>query len=317
VSPRGPSPADPDEQRAGGRGLADLPRVQVGSNPQVLLLSLFVDYWLGRSEPLPSAVLVAMLGDLGTSPASARAALSRLALRRALVASKEGRRTFYALSPNATRTLERQHQRSLRFANGEVPWDGCWTTVAFSVPDQRRSDRSELRLRLRVLGYAPLFDGVWVSATADLAATEELFARYGETSVSILRSPVAFAMNGGDPRAAWDLEAVRAAHLAFLDRQAEVADRLGRGRIGPAEALAARTELVRDWRELASSDPDLPDELLPAPWPGSASRQLFAQLYDDLGPPAEERVRELLRAYGAAALAERLSTQRSGEPVGG
>src|SRR5689334_14239996 len=46
--------------------------------PSRLLLTLLADYWWQQNEPLPSAVLVALLSEFGISDTSARAVLSRL-----------------------------------------------------------------------------------------------------------------------------------------------------------------------------------------------------------------------------------------------
>ena len=61
--------------------------------PPRLLLTLLGDYWWQRTEPLPSAAIVALLAEFGVSDSAARAALSRLTRNELLVTSKTGRRT--------------------------------------------------------------------------------------------------------------------------------------------------------------------------------------------------------------------------------
>ena len=58
--------------------------------PPRLLLTLLGDYWWRRTEPLPSAALVALLAEFGVSDSAARAALSRLTRNQLLVTSKSG-----------------------------------------------------------------------------------------------------------------------------------------------------------------------------------------------------------------------------------
>ena len=77
-------------QNADGR----LPRSQVGTNPQHLLITLLGDYWYGRTEHLPSAALVELLAEFDISEPSARAALNRLTKRGLLLSSKRGRNTY-------------------------------------------------------------------------------------------------------------------------------------------------------------------------------------------------------------------------------
>ena len=50
--------------------------------PPRLLLTLLGDYWWQRTEPLPSAAIVALLAEFGVSDSAARAAL-RLTLNAA------------------------------------------------------------------------------------------------------------------------------------------------------------------------------------------------------------------------------------------
>src|SRR5690606_26046193 len=54
-------------------------------------------------------------------------------------------------------------------------------------------------------------------------------------------------------------------------------------------------------RALALTDPQLPDELLPADWPRNTARARVVEAYDALGPLAELRVREQAAAAGGGA----------------
>ena len=83
-------------------GNGRLPRTQVGTTPQHLLMTLLGHYWFGRAEHLPSAALVELLAEFDISTPSARAALNRLTKRGLLVSSKRGRNTYYGLTPGVT-----------------------------------------------------------------------------------------------------------------------------------------------------------------------------------------------------------------------
>lgn len=284
----------------------DLPRTQTGANPQHLILGLFTDYWFGTDEPLPSAALVALLGDFGITPVSARAAIGRLARRGVLDVSKQGRRTFYAMAPDAARALEQSQRRIVEFGTGDREWDGLWTTVVFSVPDEQRDLRHVLRRRLRFLGYAAVHDGVWMSPHADHEQTVELLDSVGVGRATVLRSTVTHAIGHGDPLTAWDLDAIRAGYEEFDAEYAPLLERVTRGHVGSAEALVARSTVKDFWREIISTDPELPENLLPDGWPNPTARSVFARIYDSLGPLAEFRVRQLLTEH-APTLAERTS----------
>jgi phenylacetic acid degradation operon negative regulatory protein len=134
----------------------------VAQRPPRLLLTLLGDYWWQRTESLPSAAIVGLLAEFGVSDSAARAALSRLTRNGLLVTSRSGRRTFVRLSQHAADVLDDGGRRIFSFGEARAPWDGMWSLVAFSIPEDRRSERDELRKALRWLGFAPLYDGLWV-----------------------------------------------------------------------------------------------------------------------------------------------------------
>ena len=77
-------------------------------------------------------------------------------------------------------------------------------------------------------------------------------------------------------------------------RRSPLRSQVAAGSLGSAQALRARTELMDEWRNFRTRDPDLPGQLLPEGWPQAAARQLFTELYNGLGPLAAVRFRQLL-----------------------
>lgn len=276
-----------------GRRSDQLPRQQHGGAPQHLLMTLYADYWLSTNGWASSAALVRLLAEFGITEASGRAALSRLSRRGMITVHRSGRRTFYGVDGAAATTLGDAVRKVMAFGATPQPWDGTWTTVAFSIPEDQREVRHQLRTRLRWLGFAPIFDGFWISPTASAQDTVRELDELGVTSAVVLRTegPV-----GGRPLTeAWDLDEVRALYEEFVEDVSPLADRVRRGAVTAAEALVARTEVMDQWRTFRWKDPDLPPALLPGNWPRDAARALFAEVYDGLGPLAEHRVRQVVR----------------------
>src|SRR5262249_13922268 len=135
----------------------------VVQRPPRLLLTLLGDYWWQRTEPLPSAAIVALLAEVGLSDSAARAALSPPTRNGPLVTSPSGRRPFVRRSERAAVSLDDGARRIFSFGARPPEWDGMWSLVAFSIPEQFRAARDELRKELRWLGFAPLYDGLWVA----------------------------------------------------------------------------------------------------------------------------------------------------------
>jgi len=271
-----------------------LPRTQTGANPQHLLVTLLGDYWWGRREHLPSSGLVALAGEFGITSTSARAALSRLARRGLLESSKDGRRTFYGLTPRAGQVLDEGLHRIMAFGRADRPWDGSWVVVIFSVPEDQRDMRHVLRTKLRWLGFGPLYDGVWVSPRAGRDEVAEALCDLGVASATVLESRVVRAVGGGDPLRAWDLDALQASYDEFVAEFGPLLDRVARGDVGGAEALVARTRVMDAWRGFPALDPELPEAVLPGGWPRREAQRIFARVYDVLGPLAEVRFQEIL-----------------------
>ncbi|MEV5323116.1 PaaX family transcriptional regulator C-terminal domain-containing protein [Nonomuraea sp. NPDC052634] len=289
----------------------DFPRFQVGTPPQHLITTLLGDYWISRPEQLPSAALVRLAEEFGVSAVAARAALSRLTKRDLLVSSKSGRRTYYRLTDQAAAVLQEGRRRIMSFGLEQGPWDGRWVMAAFSISEEQRDLRHTLRARLRWLGFAPLYDGLWVSPRADADGAAAVLAELEIPMATVFRAEALGLPGMRAPQQAWDFDALRRAYDDFIARYEPLLDRVRRGTVGASEALVARTGLMDTWRTFPSHDPDLPAELLPADWPRAAARDLFVEIYDTLGPLAEFRVRQIVAGFDPA-LAELVSHHRTG-----
>jgi len=272
----------------------DLPRSQTGAPPQHLLVTVLGDYCLPRRPPLPSAALVSLAGEFGISQMGARAALSRLARRGVIEHSKSGRRTFYRLTGEAATVLVRGSRRIAGFAQDAEHWDGEWTVVAFSVPEDRREARHLLRSRLRWQGFAPLYDGLWISPHASERDAAATMAELDVGTVTVFRARHTQDGTGRAPIEAWDLDGIVRAYQAFIERWQPVVDALRSGDVHASAALVARTEIMDTYRRFPALDPQLPLALMPRGWPRGRARDVFAEAYDWLGPLAAVRIRQLV-----------------------
>jgi phenylacetic acid degradation operon negative regulatory protein len=280
-------------------GAVRLPRRQAGNSPQDLAVTLLADYTLRTRAALPSAAIVALLAEAGVSHAGARTAISRLARRGVLEGRRQGRQSSYRLSPAAATYLSIGGSSIVAPAAETEPWDEHWTLIAFSLPQQEGAQRRELRSRLRWMGYAPLYDGLWVSpheltdkAKAQLArltlGTMTVFrARHVELDAAIRRAPLE----------AWDTAAIAGEYEAFIQRWHRMPGRILAGRFSGAEAVRARTEVMDTYRRLPILDPHLPLQLLPPGWLREPARDLFAAVYDGLAPTAQNHVRAVAAGF--------------------
>lgn len=283
-----------------GRSVTGSPKgdAAAGLSSRELLIVVIGDFWHGCTTPIPSAALVAVLGEFGVSATNARAALSRLARRGTLQVHKEGRRTFYAVTEETAAWAAERGRLLMRFGLDWPGWDGRWTCVAFSLPDDVNRSGPVLRTALRRLGMAQLYDGLWVSPHDRTEALGCLLAEQGVVASTVFRADIAeLPAKSRDPVEAWDLSTLRAEYVAFTRRLTRLAERLHAGRIDPAESLVVRTSVTVTWRKFVYDDPRLPTPLLPPNWPMLATREAFVEVYDGLGPLAESRARQVVAGF--------------------
>ncbi|MFI1391229.1 PaaX family transcriptional regulator [Streptomyces griseoaurantiacus] len=271
-----------------------LPRQQTGASPQRLLTTLLGEYWLDVPQALPMGAVISLLAEFGVSETSARATANRLVKRGVLEAERSGRQSYLRFSENGREDARQKILSIVRFGTGSDHWDGLWTVAGFSIPEQQRHLRHRVRSYLRWLGFAPLFDGLWVSPRADPEALEPIFRAAGVGNLTVLRASEA---GGISPLTAWDLDAVAEAYRAFVEAHRESAARLASGTLTLVDAFAERLRVFDGWRTFPGLDSDLPGDLLPRDWPRARARETFQTLYDGLGPLAELRFRQIVAAH--------------------
>jgi phenylacetic acid degradation operon negative regulatory protein len=264
--------------------------------PQSLLFSFYGALVLDSAlPPLPSAVLLALLSDLGVAEAAGRATLKRMTQRGLLSRSQVGRTAEYELTPLADEVLRQARERVASPAPFVHP-DGEWTLLSYSVPESRRDLRHRVRARLTWAGFGRLRDGLWIApGTVDVAAV-------------LSRSDLADAADLADAFAAkalpetdldrlvhraWDVPALREAHEWFIEAWSRPPRVSG--------SVAQLTLLGADWLRLLRADPGIPATHLGADWPAPRSSLVYRRVFEDLEPAARAALARSLRASGRLA----------------
>lgn len=281
------------------RGPVRLPRRQSGSSPQGLAVTLLADYTLRSRAWLPSAAIVELLAESGVNTAGARTAISRLARRGVLESARQGRRSYYRLTQPAADNLSYGGDRIAAFVAEAESWDGWWTLIAFSLPQEASVERRALRGQLRWQGYAPLYDGLWVSphplddtpVAIPLGATTVFRARHVDVDAITSRTPID----------AWDTAALAEQYCSFIRRWSSLLPDVEAGAVTGAAAVRARTEVMDAYRRFPTLDPWLPIRLMPDGWPRKEARAVFVAVYDGLAKPAQEHVRVVADRYAAGS----------------
>jgi phenylacetic acid degradation operon negative regulatory protein len=219
--------------------------------------SVLASALLGTEPPeLPVARLIAIGGLFGLNGNRTRVALSRMAANGEVVAV-DGR---YRLTGHL---LDRQARQRQSRAAERRRWDGRWTTVVVRERARPAAERTEARRRFTAARLAELREGVWlrpanidVVLPPDLAAAVVVFDAQPRSDAAELAASL------------WDLEswAARAERLRHrLATLPATVDEM----LAPGFVLSA--SVLRHFQ----ADPLLPDELLPAGWPGPALRREY------------------------------------------
>jgi phenylacetic acid degradation operon negative regulatory protein len=270
------------------------------ARPQDLVFTLYGDFLRQRGEPVAVGSLIRLLAPLGLSATNVRTVLSRMVGKGWLRAERHGRGSYYELTHRGRALLE-EGARRIYEPPRQDEWDGEWTLVAYSIPEDSRALRDRFRLRLTWLGLGSLGNGLWVTPHDVRETVAEVAGELEVTNyVQVFRGA---HVGGSAPEALvaqlWDLKGLHRAYDAFVDRHLEPCLRLkegGPGSIDPQAAYETRFRLVHEYRRFPLLDPFLPRPLQPANWSGECALALFRHYHDLLQPPADAFVESLLGA---------------------
>lgn len=273
----------------------------MAGRPQNLVFSLFGEYLLDRPGPIWVGSLIDLLAPFGLSENAVRTALSRMARRGWLTTERRGRLSFYDLDPRGRRLLEEGASR-IHHPPRDAAWDGVWTLVTYSIPEERRERRDEFRTRLTWLGFGSLGGGLWVSPHPVMEPVAEAARDLGiADQVEVFRAFLA-GTDGVERivERCWDLEEVERRYRTFLRRfepEFEASRQALRGgSLLPEDAFVRRFELIHEYRGFPLVDPYLPRALLPARWVGDRAAPLFERYRELLAGPADRWVDAVLAA---------------------
>ena len=255
-------------------------------------------FWLGS--------MIELLAPFGVGDRLVRTSVFRLVQEGWLSASREGRRSRYAIEPKALPRFERANRRI--YSAPGLDWDGRWTFV-LAPPGKTNSIDSDLRTLLRKEleweGFAMLATGVMAHPAPERDTLREILAR-ADAGGKVFVCQVD-ALPGMDARPlpelvseCWNLDAVVNDYRRFIDSFAPLPEMLERDEVSPEHAFAIRTLLIHAYRRVQLHDPMLPLELLPQPWPGSDAHALARAIYRLCHARAEQHVLAMLRKEDAA-----------------
>jgi phenylacetic acid degradation operon negative regulatory protein len=266
---------------------------QFEGRPQSLLMTMFGAYLEPRRAPMWSGGLVTALEYFGATTASSRIALARLVQRGLATREKDGRHVYYRLTERALHLLEDGDERIFSLGK-RTDSDGAWTLVWHALPDQRKTERSQLVKQLRFHGFGQLQDGTWVSPRDYVPEVQELAAQLGVSdAVAIFRTtPAGDVTRGPLIEHLWPLDEVAKRYREFAAEYRS----LDNGTGSEHDAFLSCTRMVHDFRSFAMVDPELPDGVARHAGARREAIAVFEAAYGRLREPAARHFRELTQA---------------------
>lgn len=263
-----------------------------------LLFDLWGDYIQHVADEVSSSTLATLMAPFGVTESALRQAVSRT-IRQGWLQSRRARgRSSYFLTEDG-RTRIREASKRV-YDPEERPWDGVWRVLSYSVPEDLRDKRDDLRRELVWTGFGALAPGLWISPNPLEEAALSLIRRYDLGSyVHLFRSTYLGPHSAQELVAScWDLERIAASYQQFIEEWLphlqEQAEQVTLDDVG---CYVERINLVHAYRKFLFVDPGLPAELLPDEWLGDDARRLFQMYYEVLAPGATRYLEQVFALH--------------------
>jgi phenylacetic acid degradation operon negative regulatory protein len=215
---------------------------------------------------------------------------------------RTGSKSYYSLTKEGFGLLETGKQRI--FDRKQNHWNERWTIVTYSIPEQKREVRNQLRQELSWLGFGPLSEATWITPNELSRQVEDIARRLRiKEYVQVFE---ARHISVTDPQnivsRCWDLRRLHKKYGDFIRNYRPKLDDFKRrmdsdGSVNPNECFVERFELIHEYRRFPFFDPDLPVELLPKDWLRVEASDIFHKYHGLLTDKAFEYFDSVSKSY--------------------
>ncbi|MDH3533321.1 MAG: phenylacetic acid degradation operon negative regulatory protein PaaX [Gammaproteobacteria bacterium] len=253
-----------------------------------LITTVFGDSIAPRGGTVWLGSLITVMEEFGISERLVRTSVFRLVQDGWLQATQIGRRSYYSLTDAGRERFEQATHKI--YGEPDTTWDRNWCMVLLGDLDADAKDL--MRKELGWLGFGALASGVLAHPSPDMADVDLTLRRLGVADDVIVMSGVTIRNEPGMRRLAeegWNLADIDRRYESFVKRFRPLITAYGKNaEIAPKTAFLVRTLLIQEYRKVMLRDPQLPAELLPAGWHGTAAYQLCRNLYRTLYQRADD-----------------------------
>lgn len=256
--------------------------------PDTIILALFGQYVLPRKGYIWLGDLVRAMATLDLSEAAVRSHVLRMKKKGQLQSRRRGRRSVYWLTEMG---MSRLNWSGFRFSvSPDDEWDGMWTVVVYSIPEQQREHRDALRNKLSWWGFGMLAPGTWISTRP---LQPELEGKWQKLAIQQYLNVFRARHLGPEDlatitsRAFPQLATLAEHYREYIARCESVLGRFRAGLLDDEECFASRLRSIVEYVPIVLKDPALPAALLPPDWPRPTAQAQALELQQTLAEPAE------------------------------
>jgi len=263
---------------------------KIGTNTQSMIFTIYGDYIRNYGSKIWIGSLIRLLKEFGHNEQGVRVAVSRMVKQGWIQSEKQGNKSYYFLTDRGVQRMDEAANRIYKMKPNE--WDGKWRILMYTIPEDKRQLRDDLRKELLWSGFGSFSSGCWISPNDLEKQINRLIEKYDideyvDFFISEYKGP---KENQSLVEKSWHLEEIENKYEEFIEKYSKQfivhQSIISRGEMSDADCFVERTNLVHEYRKFLFIDPGLPKELLPSKWNGNHAALLFSQYYQVLAEPA-------------------------------
>jgi len=259
-----------------------------------LITTVFGDSIAPRGGNVWLGSLITVMQDFGISERLVRTSVFRLVQDGWLQSTQIGRRSYYSLSDDGRERFEQATHKI--YGEPSSNWDNKWCLVL--LVDLDATKKEVVRKELGWLGFGALSTSVLAHPAPELAGLDTALRRLGVADELVIMSGQTIRNESAMRKLAqesWNLADIDAGYANFVKRFRPLIAAHGKdANVSLKTAFLIRTLLIQEYRKVLLRDPQLPAELLPTAWQGTAAYQLCRNLYLAIHAQADDYLSETM-----------------------
>ena len=225
----------------------------MGENTRSMIFTIYGDYIHHYGNRIWIGSLIRLLKEFGHNDQAARVAVSRMMKQGWLQSEKQDNRSYYFLTEQGISRIEEAGNRIFKL--NPIEWDGKWRVLMYTIPEEKRHIRDELRQELLWSGFGSFSNACWISPNNLEKEVKLLIEKYdiSEYVDFFISEYIGPKDNHTLVEKSWPLEQVVEKYEEFIIKYSKqfIANQeiIKRGEMSDADCFVERTKLVHEYRK--------------------------------------------------------------------